>query len=306
MESNMLSHEDLMIPGLSPSSRASTNPFDNDSIGDSPVQVASHSELTESVAGASQATEPPMYAMRGGMISGKVINAEEELRKVSKTEDVESGSLPPDSDYASRGPRSLWDASTTVGRNIRESLPSISLPVPRFHRNADEPGKRRKYLRVLVAVAIVVFALAVVAIVFLIRSSQQDGGNSKTRESTIDSILENLSTSEALSTKDTPQYRARQWLIHQDELQLDPLGNATVADIAQRYSLATFYFSTGGDSNWSKNNWMKGDECAGEHWNFLDCDDNGDVRALVFGKYGVPSLSSTRLSIVFGRLIAVT
>jgi hypothetical protein len=283
MENKTLSHEDLMIPGLSPSSRASTNPFDNDSIGDSPVQVASHSELTESVADASQ-SEPPMYAMRGGMISGKVIDAEEELRKVPKRDDVESGSLPPDSDYASRGPRSLWDASTTVGRNIRDSLPSISLAVPRFHNDANEPGKRRRLLRILVIVAVVVFAMAVVAVIFLIRSSRKDSGTTKSRESTIDSILENLSTIQDLTTEDTPQYRARKWLIHHDTLQLDPLGNATTADIAQRYSLATFYFSTGGDKHWSNNNWLNGDECDGEHWDFIDCNENGEVRAMVFGK----------------------
>ena len=68
-------------------------------------------------------------------------------------------------------------------------------------------------------------------------------------------------------------------------MQLNPLANTTHAQVAQRYTLATFYFSTGGDSTWIANNWLTGDECDSDYWNFIDCDDNQQVRAMVFGQF---------------------
>lgn len=281
----MVSPEDLMIPGLSPggkSSRSSTNPFDNESIGEDPVDGVPHSDLTDSVADNSE-TKPAKYSMRGGMISGNVIDAEEEHLKKSKKDDVESGSFPPDSDYASRGPKSLWDAST-VGYSKRKGFPGLSLPIPRNNDDDTDVGKRRKYLRFLVGVTVVVLVLAIVAVFVLLRNTNTDGDKDP-RQSAIDDILNSLSTTESLSTKGTPQSRAREWLIHHDAMQLNPLANTTHAQVAQRYTLATFYFSTGGDSTWIANNWLTGDECDSDYWNFIDCDDNQQVRAMVFGQF---------------------
>jgi hypothetical protein len=280
----MMSHEDLMIPGLqSPtkSNRSSTNPFDNESMGDDPVSGVGHSELTDSVAESGEESDPITYSMRGGMMRGVVIDVEEEHRRTNEKDDVESGSQPPDSDYASRPPKSLWDPSIVMVGDKKKKPPTLAPPVRSNNDDTTHTGKRRKYLRILVGVAVVVFALAIAAAIYLLRNANEDEPDA--RQQALDQILNTLSTPESLADEESPQFRARQWLLHHDALQLNPLANATQESVTQRYSLATIYFSTGGDVTWNTSNWLNGGECDIEHWNFVDCNENQEIRAMVFG-----------------------
>ena len=55
-----------------------------------------------------------------------------------------------------------------------------------------------------------------------------------------------------------------------------------VSKVQQRFSLAVFYFGAGGGISW-ESTWLEGDECEG--WEYLNCDNDGNVRAIFFGKY---------------------
>ena len=280
----MTTREDLMLPGLSPAKSTSTNPFDNDSIGDEPVEDAPHSELTDSITGESE-IQSVQYAKRGGLISGRVMDVETQSQKSKEKDDVESGTYPPDSDYASRAPKSIWNTpSIDSHRNLQADNTAppaarhVAWSIPR------DPGKRRKYLRILVGVTLAVLVLAMVAVALIVRSGEDPAGD---RQRAIDAIIKKASTEEALKTKDSPQFKARQWLLNKDTLALDPSMGAPDAQIIQRYSLATFYFSTGGDTTWKSNNWLEGGECDEGHWDHIDCNENKEVRALAFGKFAL-------------------
>ena len=75
--------------------------------------------------------------------------------------------------------------------------------------------------------------------------------------------------------------------MHSDALKLTPSEEVSDARIVQRYVLAVFYFSTNGIEGWSRNNWLFGDECENLYWTGLSCNDEGQVRAISFGKYAV-------------------
>lgn len=297
----MARREDLMLPALggklSPSKSSSTNPFDNESEGEEPLSPLgaadpAESELTDSVTENSSQNDEPRYTMRGGLISGNVIDAEEEVRRKDGKDDVESGSWPPDSDYASRAPKSIWETASIVGdTNTKNPIqPEIAerpfqSKLPSFF-NRDKPMSRRRYLRILLGVAMVVMLLAIIAVVLIIRASKEDRQVSRdARQRALDDIIETASTPEALAEKDSPQYRARKWLLLDDDLLLDPRDDDTTeAQVIQRYSLAVFYFAAGGAATWGENNWLEGGECDGHFWHYIKCNENKEVQAMVFGK----------------------
>ena len=132
-----------------------------------------------------------------------------------------------------------------------------------------------------------------------------------------DMLAEYLSTlTNGLSdVRDTPQYKAKMWLVYEDMLQLhlpyhetsyygdrnDDTKNDVTNRIKQRYALATLYYAwnMGDNDNMMIYGWLQGDECDfvehssesmyGEEekeqaWEGVGCDDNGMVQALVLGK----------------------
>jgi hypothetical protein len=46
----------------------------------------------------------------------------------------------------------------------------------------------------------------------------------------------------------SPQYRAAQWIAEEDQLTTLPLDD--LSGFAERYTMAVFYYATGGDSSW--------------------------------------------------------
>jgi hypothetical protein len=75
----------------------------------------------------------------------------------------------------------------------------------------------------------------------------------------------------ALQDEKSPQFKAYEWI------RKDPfLRSFESAQMLQRYALATFYYSTGGEGNWNQvDNWLfyGNDECS---WEGITCK-NGDV-----------------------------
>jgi hypothetical protein len=104
------------------------------------------------------------------------------------------------------------------------------------------------------------------------------------REQSLMNIFVTVSA-QGLDVVNSPQYKAKEWMFHEDLLVLTPSAIVSPERIAQRYALAVFYFSTNGSESWSTNNWLLGDECSNMYWNGISCNENNEVRALAFGKY---------------------
>jgi hypothetical protein len=105
------------------------------------------------------------------------------------------------------------------------------------------------------------------------------------RQQVMHNILVKVTSPSILSDPNTSQHAARRWLLFRDS-EIVALNEER---IVQRYALACFYFSTGGEDSWekekTKNNWLLGHECGDEVWDGLSCNAKGEVRALVFGKW---------------------
>lgn len=82
----------------------------------------------------------------------------------------------------------------------------------------------------------------------------------------------------------SPQFRAMEWMIGDDPLELDPSSTASTERVTQRYALAVFFFSTNGTTAWPRNNWLGEDECSNMYWDGISCTDDNYVRAIAFGK----------------------
>uniref|UniRef100_A0A7S4K377 UBA domain-containing protein n=1 Tax=Odontella aurita TaxID=265563 RepID=A0A7S4K377_9STRA len=90
------------------------------------------------------------------------------------------------------------------------------------------------------------------------------------REFALKGIIENITSPEVLRNESTDQYRAFQWLLHEDKRVVDP-SNSRVA--TQRYVLALVYFATGGNETWTDDLGFlsSGNECS---WNTVQSDNS--------------------------------
>lgn len=95
----------------------------------------------------------------------------------------------------------------------------------------------------------------------------------------------------------SPQFKAKMWILYDDELNLDlpsyasdELIHAVQERIKQRFALATLYYAMGIGEGGVLKGWLQGDECrfVGDYdkaWDGVDCDEEGEVRALAIGKW---------------------
>ena len=111
------------------------------------------------------------------------------------------------------------------------------------------------------------------------------------RDEALESILVQITDGPILINPATPQGQAYRWLLNDDPLQIDP---CTYPTVEQRYALATFFFSTGGD-NWIVNSaWMS---VAGEcDWFGITCAD-GQATAIEMGTLHTYSHAFTERSV---------
>ena len=66
----------------------------------------------------------------------------------------------------------------------------------------------------------------------------------------------------------TPQGKAIRWIAEEDGLEVDPADNEV---LVQRYSLAVFFYATGGETWIHKAHFLSNTNFC--HWNELDLDD---------------------------------
>jgi hypothetical protein len=89
------------------------------------------------------------------------------------------------------------------------------------------------------------------------------------REQAMAEILTSVTSSTLLNDASTPQGMAFRWLLDNDEAQIDP---CTYPGVAQRYALATFYYSTNGDGWTDNSGWLTGgNECM---WLGITCEED--------------------------------
>ena len=157
----------------------------------------------------------------------------------------------------------------------------------------DKAIKRRRFVLGSICSVLLLAAMAMAFYFGLGRKSggSDTGGTSASaldaRQQAISDIIASVTNPSLLIQPDTAQYHARQWMLYSDT------DSYVVAEekIIQRYSLVTFYFATSGDQSWNPTNWLTGDECAQNNvWFGLNCNTQGVVRALAFGKYLITGL----------------
>eukprot|EP00544_Gedaniella_sp_CCMP2646_P011764 CAMPEP_0202482554 /NCGR_PEP_ID=MMETSP1361-20130828/1956_1 /ASSEMBLY_ACC=CAM_ASM_000849 /TAXON_ID=210615 /ORGANISM="Staurosira complex sp., Strain CCMP2646" /LENGTH=564 /DNA_ID=CAMNT_0049110493 /DNA_START=48 /DNA_END=1740 /DNA_ORIENTATION=- len=135
---------------------------------------------------------------------------------------------------------------------------------------------------------IFVVIVVVISVTVSGRNTNQEAATvAPRRDQELVNIMSTISSSQSLSDPTSPQYMAKQWLIEEDPLQLTPSDFVSEGRILQRYALAVFYFATGGPESWDPNSWLQGQECAGQYWIGLSCNDNDEVRAMAFDDFGL-------------------
>lgn len=133
--------------------------------------------------------------------------------------------------------------------------------------------------------AIFVVIVVVISVTVSGRNTNQEAATvAPRRDQELVNIMSTISSSQSLSDQTSPQYMAKQWMIEEDPLQLTPSDFVSDGRILQRYALAVFFFATGGPESWDPNSWLQGEECAGQYWIGLSCNDNDEVRAMAFGE----------------------
>jgi hypothetical protein len=208
---------------------------------------------------------------------------------------------PPDSDYASVGPSSIWGSSFNTRRSIpiplrhhgsvttsdrydgdtssRDDNTSVLARFASFKRRSG----RKSWCMILLVLTTLLLVGAVVAVSILMF-----GNKGPTQQEQIDAVIVTVSDPDALKDERTPQYKARQWILYEDP-QWDDLSNleasgVTQQHIIQRYALAVLYYATNGPTGWGANHgWLLGGECDEPAWFGLACDPQGEVRAIGFG-----------------------
>lgn len=102
----------------------------------------------------------------------------------------------------------------------------------------------------------------------------------------IEVFLVPVSGEEVFEDRNSPQYRAAEYMADEDEY-IPSL--STIEELADRYAATTFYFATGGDE-WNqcsrgdgdcRSPWLVDDHC---DWNFLACNGDGRLSSIAFGK----------------------
>jgi hypothetical protein len=254
---------------------------------------------------------------RAALIGGgpKVVEEEEE----DYDDDMESGILPPESDYASVVPQALLDSvaasrqfygNPVTADDIQRDYSIISSDrgPSAIAQQVQESGKerdnkRKKFLYVLSGVSVLLIA-AIIAVSVLVFGKKDPEATIQptvaptasptlqpvmTREQVLDDFITKVTGKVELQDEESPQSLARKWLVEDDDLwsSLEKVPS-DYERVIQRYALAVFYYATNGHIAWGLSDdtsWLDGDECSGDFWFGLDCNAQDQVRTIAFGKF---------------------
>jgi hypothetical protein len=112
----------------------------------------------------------------------------------------------------------------------------------------------------------------------LLPPSSGDCLQGSTREDVLLETLSSITDSDLLEDTLTPQGMAFDWMLTTDT----DTDVCTYNTLEQRFAMATFYFSTGGDDWTSSKDWLSSDsEC---DWEFAGCNDDSELSELEIRK----------------------
>lgn len=113
-------------------------------------------------------------------------------------------------------------------------------------------------------------------------SSMPSLNPTSTKFTPLKQVLIKYTSEEPLMDSSTPQYKALEWLADTDTYVVDPTNYDFF--LAQRYALATFFFSTGGNESWTNDNKFLSDtnEC---DWIGIQCYTFNAVKTIDISKF---------------------
>jgi hypothetical protein len=137
-------------------------------------------------------------------------------------------------------------------------------------------------------VVLVTLLIAIGLLSFSLANKPKPGDPLTMEQQEIHNILSRVTGEKPLTEQGTPQNVARDWLLYKDNFVWDI---ESEEGIIQRFTLASFYFATGGgDNTWVENNWLIGPECGDENkdvWFGVNCNLDGDIRSIVLDDWGL-------------------
>lgn len=216
---------------------------------------------------------------RGAMIGGLPLEDahEEEQSTSSEDFDLETGS-----EFSSALPKSLWqDASTNEVRNHSRNRRDSSIHKPR----------KASTVWIIMGVTTILVIGAVVAVAIAVFGGKNNVKSEKIpivltqRQQRLKDIVANVSSPAVIDDLSTPQGKATNWLLFDDQLWLNPGEGTSEQRVIQRYALAVFFFSTGESVALRGGGWLSGEECGAKPWSGLNCyPEKNLVRSLAIGK----------------------
>jgi len=178
----------------------------------------------------------------------------------------------------------------TISSSDSPNPGSSSAAIPSTDTTLNKPWNRRRIILAAFVVSIVAIILINVPITVINKKSSPTDRYSKIR-----AIVQSISSHNDLYNASSLQARALDWIVYDDTLNISEIH---VPWIRQRYILAVFYYSTGGNSTWSNTFQFLSPthECTWNdplNGNGIWCDSSTmNILEMVFGKCNIYMLES--------------
>ena len=217
---------------------------------------------------------------RGAMIGGMPVEDTHAEEQSIKTEDVD---LETGSEYSSARTKLTWQLP---GSN------AVAAPSqPRRDSNTFKPRKA-SIVWIIMGVTTILVIGAVVAVAIAVFGGDSNNSSEQVpivltqRQQRLKDIVATVSDPAIIEDQSTPQGKATNWLLFDDQLWLNPGHGTSEQRVIQRYALAVFFFSTGDSVALRGGGWLSGEECAAKPWFGLNCyPEENLVRSLAIGKF---------------------
>lgn len=242
-------------------------------------------------------TPPLTISGRGALISGMAvpsIDSDDEV-EFEGNDDVESGPIPPDSDYASHAPPKVFQ--NTIQLKQEKNLMTVAADSYMKRRSvtessdapehvnieyssaaSDKPFRTKRFWCILISISCI-FIGVLIAVSLVV----SDGDKLTSQQQGISEIAISVSSQERIDDEYSPQRKAYTWIVYDDKLFQNTDEPLNREEVVQRYVLAVFYYATNGPL-WAENNWLDGSECT-DAWTGIKCNSQNQVIALSLGTF---------------------
>jgi len=148
-------------------------------------------------------------------------------------------------------------------------------------------GKKitRSTATLLACLLALVAAAAIAVPISIIDSNNEEDPEKFARKARVSEEISTFAMGDIDNPK-SPHGQALEWMLGESNAHMDAPGSSDL--IKQRFSLAAFYYSTGGDSSWrERGNFLSADHVCKWSNGQVICDEGGDVMELNLGKFHV-------------------